>query len=101
MDAITTLTNAVQLQPTNAQARYNLGTAMERGGYPDQAKQVYEQALSLQPDYPKAREALARMAQPAMPIPRCLCFRTDIPIILKRNTGSKSFLWSAHGVHQL
>src|ERR1051326_6858022 len=36
-DAIDILTQAVQLQPANAQARYNLGIAMESGGYKEQA----------------------------------------------------------------
>ena len=61
MDAIHVLTRAVELQPSNAQARYNLGTAMERGGHGEQAAAVYEQALMLQADYPKAQEALKRL----------------------------------------
>lgn len=59
-DAVTILTTAVQIEPANAQARYNLGIAMEQGGWVEQAKQAYEQALTLQPDYAKAQEALGR-----------------------------------------
>src|SRR5437763_7215336 len=75
LDAIQVLTKSVELQPGNPQGRYNLGLAMERGGYPDQAVIAYEQAIMLQPDYPKAREALQRLkggavAQPPpMPAP--------------------------------
>jgi Flp pilus assembly protein TadD len=58
MDAIRVLTRSVELQPANAQGRYNLGLAMERGGFTDQAATAYEQAIQLQPDYPKAQEAL-------------------------------------------
>jgi len=61
MDAIQVLTRSVELQPSNAQGRYNLGLAMERGGFTEQAATAYEQAIMLQPDYPKAREALQRI----------------------------------------
>ena len=37
MDAVTVLTKAVQLQPANAQARYNLAIALETAGYKEQA----------------------------------------------------------------
>ncbi|HLJ56912.1 MAG TPA: tetratricopeptide repeat protein [Chthonomonadaceae bacterium] len=77
-EAIRILTRAVELQPSNAQARYNLATAMERGGHPSLAAQVFEQALLLKPDYAKASEALQRvqsalqvqqLGQPAAPPP--------------------------------
>ncbi len=69
LDAINVLTRAVELQPSNAQARYNLGIAMERGGYPDQAVTAFEQAISLQPDYPKAREGIQRVRGSAISPP--------------------------------
>ncbi|HLJ53688.1 MAG TPA: RDD family protein [Chthonomonadaceae bacterium] len=61
MDAINTITRAVQVQPSNAQARYNLAVAMEQGGYKEQALTACDQALTLQPDYPKAQELKRRL----------------------------------------
>src|SRR5205807_1064925 len=68
-DAIQTLTRAVQIEPSNAQARYNLGIALERGGWPNEAMTAYQQALTLQPGYDKAQEALQRLQRAAPPQP--------------------------------
>ncbi len=61
MDAIAVFTKAVHLQPGSAQARYNLGVAMEHGGFPEQALQVYDQAVQLQHEYPEAHDAIKRL----------------------------------------
>ena len=61
MDSIGTFTQAVHLQPASAQARYNLGCAMEQGGYDEQALQVYDQAIQLQHEYPQAHDAIKRL----------------------------------------
>ncbi len=61
MDAIHSITRAVQIQPHNAQARYNLAVAMQQGGFLEQAEQALNQALTLQPDYPRATEMLDRL----------------------------------------
>lgn len=61
LDSIRILTKAVEIQPGNPQARYNLALAMEHGGYIDHALSLLQQALSLQPDYDKAVEALNRI----------------------------------------
>lgn len=60
-DAVNILTTAVQLQPANAQARYNLAVALESAGYNEQAVTAAQQAVQLQPDYPKAQEMAARL----------------------------------------
>jgi len=65
-EAVTILTEAVQLQPANAQARYNLAVALESAGYPEQAKTAAQQAVQLQPDYPKAQEMAARLTGTSM-----------------------------------
>ena len=65
-EAVTILTEAVQLQPANAQARYNLAVALESAGYPEQAQTAAQQAVQLQPDYPKAQEMTARLAGTTM-----------------------------------
>jgi tetratricopeptide (TPR) repeat protein len=68
MDAVNVLTRAVQLQPANAQARYNLAVALESAGYNEQAATAAQQAVQLQPDYAKAQEMVARLAgQPTTP----------------------------------
>ncbi|HZT42455.1 MAG TPA: YIP1 family protein, partial [Chthonomonadaceae bacterium] len=60
----------VQLEPANAQARYNLGIALERAGWREQAITALQQALQLQPDYARAREALDSLqGQGGMPAP--------------------------------
>lgn len=46
---------------TELDALYNLGVAHERAGQLDQARASYEQALALDPDYPSAKDALARL----------------------------------------
>jgi hypothetical protein len=60
-DAIAAITAAVHLQPANAQARYNLGVALEQGGYGEQAIEAYRQAATLDPTYTRAVEAVRRL----------------------------------------
>ena len=60
-DAARALTRASELQPANAQARYNLGVAQEQSGDLQAAQNSFEQALQLQSDYPIADEALNRV----------------------------------------
>ncbi|MCW3097632.1 MAG: hypothetical protein JWL77_3250 [Chthonomonadaceae bacterium] len=62
MDAVNVLTRAVQIQPANAQARYNLAVALESAGYNEQATTAAQQAVQLQPDYAKAQEMVARLS---------------------------------------
>ncbi|HLJ56367.1 MAG TPA: tetratricopeptide repeat protein [Chthonomonadaceae bacterium] len=66
-EAIDSQIAAVTLQPGNAQLRYNLGVLLERSGYVQEAKQALEQALQLQPAYPQASQALARLTAPPAP----------------------------------
>ncbi len=67
MDAVHILTKAVQIQPANAQARYNLAVALESAGYQEQATMAAQQAVQLQPDYTKAQEMVARLS--GVPLP--------------------------------
>ena len=67
MDAVNILTKAVQIQPANAQARYNLAVALESAGYQEQATTAARQAVQLQPDYTKAQEMVARLSGVALP----------------------------------
>jgi hypothetical protein len=60
-DAARALTRAAELQPANAQARYNLGVAQEQSGDLQAAQASFEQALQLQSDYPIATEARRRV----------------------------------------
>ena len=69
LDAVQALTRAGELQPTNAQARYNLGIVLEHLGAADQAQAAYQQAIALQPDYPLAQQGLERTKQAAPPAP--------------------------------
>lgn len=61
-EAAHVLLQAVQLRPSDARARYNFGVALQKAGWNDQAKTAYEQALTLQPDYLQAQQALATLA---------------------------------------
>ena len=68
LDAVNTQIAAVNLQPANPQARYNLGVIMRSGGYLNEARQAFEQALQLQPAYPQATEAL-KVLDGSAPLP--------------------------------
>ena len=63
-ELIQTLTTTVHLQPANAQARFNLGVALEKAGFHRQAIEAYRQALTLDPNYFKARAAIERLDEP-------------------------------------
>ena len=53
----------VQNDPASPKGFYYRGLAAELKGSPNQAKNDYEQALVLAPDYDKAKQALGRLTQ--------------------------------------
>ncbi len=55
------LSKAVVLDPANAEYRYWLGHANEKLGDMEGAAAQYKKAIELRPDYPEAREGLARV----------------------------------------
>ncbi len=106
MDAINAITKCVEIQPSNAQARYNLGVAMERAGYEDQAKLAFEQALTLQPEYPQAQQALQRLAtfSPALSapssIPQTAPFQPPDSALVARTTDSPPQIQATYSQRQ-
>lgn len=52
------LTNAAKISPTDPRIPYNLGLIYESLGKADLARQQYESALQLKPDFPDAKKAL-------------------------------------------
>lgn len=51
----------VSIAPGNADAHANLGFYLKIGGRLDEAKQLFQKALALQPDHKQAKESLAGM----------------------------------------
>ena len=59
--ALTELQAVVARAPNNAVAHYNLGRAHEARGEPEQARQEYQKAVDIRPDYLMARLAVAQL----------------------------------------
>jgi len=57
--AIGAFKTAEQIAPNVASIHYNIAQAYEASGIPAEAEYEYERALQINPDYEKAREALA------------------------------------------
>ncbi len=87
-EALETLSRAAEVLPELAYVQNNLGIALERLGYPEEAKEAYARAMMLSPEYLKpqlnakrveeaedASEAIAGTARsthtgcPEVPIP--------------------------------
>lgn len=62
VEAAGQLTEAIRLKPDYAEARYNLGTALERQGRIDDAEAEYRRVLTLDPGQPRALNRLAAIA---------------------------------------
>lgn len=60
--ALATLARAIELAPTDAKIVYNMGLVYEQQGKLEQAKQAYEKALELKPDYFQVQQELDRLA---------------------------------------
>jgi prepilin-type processing-associated H-X9-DG protein len=60
---------ALELQPDNAQAHYNLAVAFEQAGRADDAAVHYRKATELDPNHAASAKALRRLA-PAAPAPQ-------------------------------
>jgi tetratricopeptide (TPR) repeat protein len=61
-EAMAQLTEAIRLKPDYAEARYNLGTALERLNRIDAAKAEYQRVLEIDPGQPRAQNRLAAIA---------------------------------------
>lgn len=59
--AIGAFKTAEQIAPGVASIHYNIAQAYEASGILNEAEYEYERALEINPQYPKAREALARL----------------------------------------
>jgi hypothetical protein len=60
-EALPPLARAVELRSNAPVFQNNLGTALERSGYPTAAAQAYEAAIAVDSTYAKASAALARV----------------------------------------
>jgi Flp pilus assembly protein TadD len=60
-EAAQVLRRAVALNPTLATTHFNLGLALEREGQRAEAAKAYEEAIRLDPAWPKPREKLAAL----------------------------------------
>jgi Flp pilus assembly protein TadD len=60
-DALPPLARAVELRQNSPVFQNNLGTALERSGYPSAAAKAYEAAISVDSTYQKASVSLARV----------------------------------------
>jgi predicted Zn-dependent protease len=60
-EALPPLAHAVELRSTAPVFQNNLGTALERSGYPVEAAKAYEAAIALDSTYQKASVSLARV----------------------------------------
>jgi putative inorganic carbon (hco3(-)) transporter len=61
--SLQTLNQAITLAPTDPKLVYNLGLIYEQLGQKEQAKQAYEKALDLKPDYQSVKEDLDRITK--------------------------------------
>jgi tetratricopeptide (TPR) repeat protein len=66
-EALLPLARAVELRSNAPVFQNNLGTALERSGYPTAAAKAYEAAVSVDSTYQKASVALARVTDGSQP----------------------------------
>ena len=57
-DAVVAIARAVKLSPNDATTLYNFGKPLKEPGRFGKAKESYNQAMDLKPDYPKAHSNL-------------------------------------------
>lgn len=69
--AVQYLHMAVELRPENAEIWQALGQAYEAAGCPAEARQAYEQVITLQPDSQAARNAQDRLVELEMGVEEC------------------------------
>ncbi|MBI2325817.1 O-antigen ligase family protein [Candidatus Collierbacteria bacterium] len=62
-EAIQTLTNLLELSPTDAKVAYNLGLLYQSTGKNDSAKKYFQKAINLKPDYDAARASLKTLTK--------------------------------------
>ncbi|OGW63606.1 MAG: hypothetical protein A2V83_09610 [Nitrospirae bacterium RBG_16_64_22] len=60
-EAIKVLQKALSLDPRCVKAYYTLGVIHESKNEPDRAREMYEKALSIQPDFKPARDHFDRL----------------------------------------
>jgi len=59
--AVEEFEKALEINPANAEAYYNIGLIKESANDPAQAKEMYSKALSIDADYKIAREKLNKL----------------------------------------
>lgn len=60
-EAVKELEKVLKINPKNAEAYYNLGLIYENRTQGDKARDMYERALDIDPDYKLAKEHLNRL----------------------------------------
>jgi tetratricopeptide (TPR) repeat protein len=60
-EAILEFKKALELNPSNAEAFYNIGLIKEVSKLPNEAKDMYSKALAINPDYKIARDRLNKL----------------------------------------
>jgi tetratricopeptide (TPR) repeat protein len=60
-EAIAEFKKVLKLNPSNAEAFYNIGLIKEVSKLPNEAKDMYSKALSINPDYKIARDRLNKL----------------------------------------
>lgn len=60
-EAINELNKVLEINPGNSEAYYNLGLIYENKNQYEKAREMYEKALSIDPDYKLAREHLNKL----------------------------------------
>ncbi|MBN1621862.1 MAG: tetratricopeptide repeat protein [Endomicrobiales bacterium] len=60
-EAIAEFKKALAINPGNAEAYYNLGLIHENRNNTDEAKDMYEKALAIDPDYKLAKDHLNKL----------------------------------------
>lgn len=60
-EAVAEFKKVLELNPSNAEAYYNIGLINESSNKTDEAKEMYSKALSLKGDYKTARERLNKL----------------------------------------
>jgi tetratricopeptide (TPR) repeat protein len=60
-EAIEKFKEVLKLNPSNAEAFYNIGLIKEVSNLPNEAKDMYSKALAIDPDYKIVRERLNKL----------------------------------------